>query len=178
MSSKKFDKYDRKRVISEVEKHYGVRLSKVGRREKHLRDETGRSYWVLGGHGDWHGIPSQMMIMEEERQTNGVLVIAERYLDKMLIFSGDLRPLIENQMSLSHTKAGEYQFNIRVRGDSLIIIQVPACVLKLIATVTYTEEDKGSDKGRDQMGRLLDKYAPEKKKEFLDILYNKKNNLT
>jgi len=49
MMAVKFDEYDRKKVIAELEKTFQVKLSPIGRRRKYLRDTTGRRYCVLGG---------------------------------------------------------------------------------------------------------------------------------
>ena len=76
----KFDNLDRTRVISEIQRYFGVKLQRVGRRFKWLRDESGRNWWVLGGIDTWHGIPEEMMEDERRTQVEGVLVIAYKKL--------------------------------------------------------------------------------------------------
>ena len=172
MASLKFSEHDRRKVISEVEKYYGVELSTVDRWKRYLHDETGLSYWVLGGYGDWHGI-SQQMMREERPKKNGLLVIAQIYADKMRenclmhIFSGDLRPLIENAASLSRTEEGDYQFDIHVRGDHLLIKQVSGYFLKKIGMVSCTVVDELVDR--------FDSYSPEEQQEFIELLKKKLN---
>ena len=109
MSSPKFDEQDRKKVISEVEKHFDVHLSRVGSRRKFLEDSSHKTYWVIGGYEDWHGIPPDMFEQEEKRNSNGVLVIAKRHASRIDIFSGSLQSLIINKSKLSHTKKGDFQ---------------------------------------------------------------------
>ena len=125
MTSPKFDEQDRKKVINEIERHCGVILSRVGSRRKFLEDSQKRSYWVLGGYEDWHGIPPEMMNEEEQRNTDGILVVAKRYKNRIEIYSGSLRTLIQNKEKLSHTIKGDYQFNISIRGSHLFIKEIP-----------------------------------------------------
>ena len=75
MTSQKFHAQDRRNVRGKVEKHYGVKLSPVGSHRKYLEDEP-ETYCVLGGYGDWHGIPPDMIEEEEKRDKEGILVIA------------------------------------------------------------------------------------------------------
>ncbi len=76
--SRKFDSQDRKTVISDVNKHLGVKLTNIGRRQKYLKDEYDKRYWVLGGYDYWHGIPSEMMESEVQAKDNATLIIAVR----------------------------------------------------------------------------------------------------
>jgi hypothetical protein len=57
----KSDEVDRERVVQVLQSSLGIRLARAGARRKWFRDEHGRSYWVLVGTGDWHGIPEEMM---------------------------------------------------------------------------------------------------------------------
>jgi len=141
----KFDLYDRKKVISEIEKHFNITLTQIGNRKKWLQDQNGRSFWVLGGYENWHGIPPEMMEMENTK-ANGKLIIAEKEKDRINIFSGDLGPFIKNKKTLSRTEKGDYHFHIYVKGGHLFIKEIPDCVLKKIVIVSYTKEDKKSDK--------------------------------
>jgi hypothetical protein len=61
MQKYKFDESDRAKVVSEVEKHFGVKLSRVGHYRKFLQDASGASYWILGAYEDWHGVKSDML---------------------------------------------------------------------------------------------------------------------
>jgi len=104
MVNPKFDETDRRKVIAEIETHFGVKLSPVGTRRKYLQDQTRRTFWVFGGYEDWHGIPAEMMEAEEKRNAEGILVVAKRGRTRIDIYTGPLLPLIKNKKSLSHTR--------------------------------------------------------------------------
>ena len=100
MATNKFDNLDRNRVIHAVEEYHGVKLEKVGRRRKWLQDESGRNWWILGGYGDYHGVPEEMMEAELKSPTTGILIIAERKLTDIDIFSGSVEKLCKNRNKL------------------------------------------------------------------------------
>lgn len=172
MKSLKFDEHDRKKVISEVEEHFGVQLSRVGSRRKFLESEGGKTFWVLGGYDDWHGIPPEMVDEEKCRNTNGVLVVAKRYNNRIDIFSGPLQPLIDNKGMLSHTKKGEYQFNINIRGNHLFIKEIQGLSLVKLGEAQYSEEEKDSEKKVQEIKAVLSKLSPEERRELLAKLVN------
>ncbi len=172
MKSPKFDEHDRRKVISEVEGHFGVHLSPVGSRRKFLEDEVGRTFWVLGGYEDWHGIPPEMIEEEERRSTNGVLVVAKRYKNRIYVYSGALQSLIEHKDMLSHTQKGDYQFNISVRGNHLFIKEVPGLILAKLGEAQYSGEEKDSDKRIQEFKAIFAKLSPEDQAELLKKLAN------
>ena len=65
MASRKFDERERKKVVRELETALGITLSLVGRRRIYRADEAGRRYLILGGYGEWHGVPSEIVEAEE-----------------------------------------------------------------------------------------------------------------
>jgi len=172
MKSLKFDEHDRKKVISEVEDHFGVQLSPVGSRRKFLESEDGKTFWVLGGYEDWHGIPPEMLEEEKCRSTNGVLIVAKRYKNRIDIFSGPLQPLIENKKKLSHTKKGDYQFNINIRGNHLFIKEIQDLSLAKLGEAQYSGEQKDSEKKVQEIKAVLSKLSPEERRELLEKLVN------
>jgi len=173
MKSPKFSEHDRKKVISKIEEHFSIHLSPVGSRRKFLEDDEGKSYWVLGGYEDWHGIPPEMLEEEERRSTNGLLVIAKRYQNRIDVYSGALQSLIEHKEMLSHTKNGDYQFNINIRGNHLLIKEVPELVLSKLGETPYYENEKGADKKMEEIKTLIYKLSPEERAELLKKLANK-----
>ena len=88
MTSPKFDEQDRKKVISEVEKHFNVNLSRVGSRRKYLEDSSHKSYWVIGGYEDWHGIPPDMFEQEEKRNRTAFLLLLNGTPVEWIFFLG------------------------------------------------------------------------------------------
>ena len=175
MSAKKFDNIDRKRVIRVAEEHFGVKLSKVGRRPKWLHDEAGRNYWVLGGYGDWHGIPEEMMDAEINAPLEGVLVVAVRRKASMEVFAGSVGELIEGKDKLYRAKktTGDYQFTYKVRGTHLIVEQLPIFSLKKIRAMSYEADEKESDIAVDNVTKLFEKMSKEEQAEFLKSLREK-----
>lgn len=168
MKPPKFDEHDRKRVISEVEQYFNVNLSRVGSRRKYLEDKNGKSYWILGGYEDWHGIPPDMLLKEEQRSTDGTLVVAKRYIKKIDIFSGQLQPLILNKKKLSHTKLGDYQFNIQIKGNHLYIKELPDLVLTKLGESQFAVEDKVSNKNAAKVKAILNRLTPEERESLLN----------
>jgi hypothetical protein len=172
MKSPKFDEHDRRKVISEVEDHFSVHLSPVGTRRKFLEDGNGKTFWVLGGYEDWHGIPPEMLEEEERRSTNGVLVVAKRYKSRIDVYSGPLEPLIKNKELLSHAKKGDYQFNINIRGNHLFIKEIPDLSLAVLGESQYSVEEKDSDKKLQALKGMFSKLSSEEQQELLQKLRN------
>ena len=169
----KFDNLDRKRVIDAVQEHYGVKLDKVGQRPKWLRDESGRTWWILGGVADWHGIPKEMMEHEKEAQREGMLVIAEKKRTSMEVFVGPLNQLVSSRDKLFQTeKTGVYQFTVKIKGDLMQCAQAPSVVLERITRILHSDEDRERERrvkeasrmiaglSREELDALLDKLAP------------------
>jgi len=170
MSKIKFDETDRYQVIKEIESYFGVKLSPVGSRRKYLQDQNKRTFWVFGGYDDWHGIPSEMMEAEEKRNADGILVIAKRGRNKIVIYTGALLPLIKSKHTLSHTQKGEYQFNIRERDGFLIINEVPKLRLSKLGSAASSIEEKESDKNVKELEAIFSSLSPEKKNQILEKL--------
>jgi hypothetical protein len=173
MANPRFDETDRRKVIAEIQSHYGVKLSPVGTRRKYLRDQNNRTFWVFGGYEDWHGIPAEMMEAEEKRNAEGILVVAKRVRTKIDIYTGPLLPLIISKKSLSHTQKDEYQFNIRIRGNSLSIHEVPGLHLSALGTASYPMEEKASDKAVEKVETIIRKLSPEAREELYAKLSKK-----
>ena len=130
MKTLKFDEEDRRKVIAEIEGHFATKLSRVGRFRKFLRDASGKSYWILGGYEDWHGISSDMMSAYKKRPNGGVLVIAKRGSSSIDIFAGDLQVLVTNERDLSHTQSGDYQFNVSIIGNTMTVKEISSLTLR------------------------------------------------
>lgn len=175
MSSTKFDNVDRNRVIKNVEDHYCVTLSKVGRRPKWLQDEAQINYWVIGGYGEWHGIPEEMMQAELKANDEGKLIVAIRKKASMDIFSGGVNPLVQNRRKLYRAKktTGDYQFTYKVRGNHLIIDQLPTYSLEKIATLEYSNSKKEQDKNNEKAKKILKGMPPDEINKLLESLNQK-----
>jgi hypothetical protein len=171
--TKKFDELDRKKVITQVEAHFSVKLARVGTRKKYLQDQNNRTFWVFGGVEDWHGIPLDMMQAEERQKTDGILIIAKRNRSNIDIYWGSLQTLIENKRLLSHTQKGDFQFNLRERGAKLIIHEIPELSLCKLGDAAYSESEKTTDKSIEKVGVLLRKLSPEAREHLFEELAKK-----
>ena len=167
----KFDETDRSKVISEVESHFGTKLSRVGGYRKFLQDASGKSYWVLGGYEDWHGITSDMLKEEQRRATDGVLVVAKRHKSTIDTFYGPLKPLIANYRDLSRTRTGDYQFNISIRGSIMTIRELPNLSLRRIGA-TQEVGPAVSPQLREARA-IFAKMSPEERSRLLEQLSGK-----
>lgn len=174
MTAPKFDNFDRKQVIVAVENHFQVNLHKAGSREKLLKDDKGKSYWVLGGTGDWHGIPKEMFADEEKQSSDGVLVVAKRKLNSIDIFVGSLPILIKSKALLCPTDK-DYQFNVKTFSEGICLKEAPDVRLKKISTIDYTKDDKVSDKTvhrvTHEVNKLVKDMTAVEKKQFWQKLF-------
>jgi len=176
MSEKKFDNIDRKRVIRVVEDYFKVKLSKIGRRSKWLQDDVGRNYWILGGYGEWHGIPEDMMNAEIEASTEGVLVVAIRKKNSMDIFAGGVDELVTGKAQLYRASktTGDYQFTYETKGNHLILKQLPIFSLEKINSLSYEIEEKKKDIAVNEVKKLLDGMSKEERTQLLQSIDEKK----
>ena len=172
----KFDEADREATIREVQNCLGVRLSPIGRRRKWLRDDDGRSYWVIGGYGEWHGIPEEMFDAEAKAPTDGILVFANRRREALQVFLGPLEHLVRNRSKLYRARktTGDFQFTVTQKGARLHINQVPGFTLKELATFGYTADEKANDQSVHAVKGLLRKLSKEQITELLRDLDEKK----
>jgi hypothetical protein len=170
----KFDEADRSAVIRAIQAQRGVRLSPVRRRRKWLRDEENRSYWVLGGYDEWHGIPEEMMDAEADEPTGGFLALAIRKREALQIFFGPVEPIVRNRSRLYRARqtTGEYQyqFTITTRGNRVHIKQVPGAALRELAEVVYPAREKAKDQNAQTTRRLLESLSPEDQRRMLQEL--------
>lgn len=124
----KFQNQDRKKLIRIVEEHYNIRLNKVGRRQKWMRDNSGRYWWVLGGYDRWHGIPEDMVKAEQESSTNGMLIVGLAKWGKtgvdLEVFSCPTETLVRDKDRLSLSEKGEYQFVYEIEGDRMYVMGI------------------------------------------------------
>jgi hypothetical protein len=173
MSNMKFDELDRERTIELVEQHHGVRLAKVGSRQKFLVDESGIPYLVLGGYGDWHGIPKD--ILDACRRPDGKLIVAKRLPSRILVYCCPLGTLLANEHKLSITAAADRQFNIGWSAGIPHIKEVREMRLELIGEVSFTDEAKEKERRSDKVQRLLAALSPDQREVVLASFKSKQD---
>lgn len=178
-SGEKFDNLDRKRVIDAIEDHYVVKLDKLKQRAKWLRDGSGKTWWILGGTGDWHGIAKEMMEHEKEAQIEGMLVITEKKQTSIEVFVGPLKQLVSSRDKLFRTKeTGAYQFTVKVRGDLMQCVQVPDAVLQRTLSIPHSYEDRESERRIKEASKIIAALSPDELDNLLLALGNKAEGLT
>ena len=134
-TKRKFSNLDRKPVIGLIQKHYSVKLDKVGSYDKWRRDQTGRTWWILGGIEGWHGIAEEMMEDEKQAQLEGKLVIALKKLSSIEVFVGSLSRLVSSSGKLSRNEDGAYLFNVKMQGGLMRCDRAPDVVLERIGSI-------------------------------------------
>ncbi len=141
MATQKFDSNDRRHVITQLEKKLGVNLEQIGSYQKYMRDIEGKRYCILGGYGNWHGIPREIVEREEREGQESVLVVAKRYDQHIDIFLGPLQPLVQNKLSLAYTRQGQFEFNTEISGSRMKIRKVPGLILRKLSAVNVNESE-------------------------------------
>ena len=172
LTVEKFDNWDRKVVIDGVQERYGVSLGKVGGRDKWRRDESGRNWCVLGGKDDWHGMPEEMMEDERQAQIEGMLVVAQKKYTCIELFSGPLRPIVDERDKLYRAarSTGDYQFTIKSYGDDLRCAQITNAVLKRFDTIPWSAGDRERDKRMKKLHKLVTTISLEDRAALMDEL--------
>ncbi len=96
---------------------------------------------------DWHGIPEAMMDDEVDRPSDGILIVAKRLPQAIMIYAGPLQPLIRgrNRLNRATRTTGDYQFIIAARLNHLNINQIPGMTLQLIEKLPYSDDQKKQD---------------------------------
>lgn len=185
MKKSKFEELDRKQVITAVEDHYGIKLRQVGRRPTWRRDESGKSWWVLGGSVEFHGISREMMEAEEQDPSGGMIVVAcvRRMRNSadadMEVFAGPVEQLVKAKNKLSQSQTGDYKFEHRTLGAGTSIQikgkdSFPIMCLKKIDALSYEAAKKEKDRETDKIIKRAEKHflrmTPKQQQQFLQDL--------
>lgn len=157
MTSVRFDEIDRRAVIDSLSRQLGVRLTVVGRRRKWLKDEFQRHYWVIGGYGEWHGIPAEMMDAEVASPSGGILAIAMRLRQAIQIYVSPLAPFVDARSALNRARktTGDYQFTYTKRGIHLVIDQAPSIALSDLTGFSFDDTAKTAVKKSREAEKLI-----------------------
>ncbi len=122
MADIKFSGDEREQVIERLETLKNIKLKPVGRYKKFLKGSDGLYYCIVGGSGDWHAIPKEVMEQEKKDQASVYLVIARWLKTKIEIYGGLLKPLFELRGSLSRNEKGDFQFHLKIPTDGILSI--------------------------------------------------------
>ena len=180
----KFDRWDRNRVIDAIQDCCDVKLKKVRGRDKWRQDESGKNWWILGGKGNFHGIPEEMMKNELQTDIEGILVIAQKERERtnqevynLKIFRGPLNPFTKERSSLyrASNSTGDYQFTVKQRGDHMQCDQIPGMLLTRLTTIPYSVEARSGDRRVHDVSKQLAKLSPEEISELMGRLNKRPN---
>lgn len=123
MADIKFSDDEREQVIERLETLKNIKLKPVGRYKKFLKGNDGLYYCIVGGSGDWHAIPKEVMEQEKKDQASVYLVISRWLKTKIEIYGGLLKPLFELRDSLSRNEKGDFQFDLKMPTDGILSIK-------------------------------------------------------
>lgn len=129
MTNVKFSADERGPVIKRLETLRNIKLSAVGRSKKFLKGTDGLHYCIVGGTGDWHAIPKEVMDQENKNQSTVYLVIARWLKTKIEIYGGLLKPLFELRGSLPRNEKGDFQFNLKMPTNGVLSLKEAPGVL-------------------------------------------------
>ena len=76
MTTTKFGDDERRAVIERIENQKHITLKAVGQKRIFLRGSDGLYYCIIGGRGDWHAIPKEVIAQERHSSGSVCLVIA------------------------------------------------------------------------------------------------------
>jgi hypothetical protein len=108
--SEKFNSTDRKLVINYIQATSARNLQKIGTFQKYLEDESGERYCIFGAIENWHGLPKEIVALEETSTAPSTAIIAMKTKTKISIFKADLKELIKRKHKMSDV-GKDYQFN-------------------------------------------------------------------
>jgi len=133
MADIKFGDDERDRVVERLEQLKNIKLKPVGNKKKFLKGSDGLYYCIVGGSGDWHAIPKEVMEQEKKDYASVYLVIARWLKTQIEIYEGLLKPLFDSRRSLSRTRQGDFQFYLKTPTDGILsIMKVPGAKFKKV----------------------------------------------
>jgi hypothetical protein len=127
----KFDENRQRQVIRDLQRHFHVDLTKVGRARNYLVDGNGARYIVLGGDDYRRGVPCAIFEEEERAGGEALLVVAVLDREDPDIFVGPFRPLLDEKDRLRLSE-DRYVFHLHRFPGNLIVREIPSLELRQI----------------------------------------------
>jgi hypothetical protein len=166
----KFDNIDRKKVVDIISTYLGSPLSKIGKRHIYMKDESNMRYVIIGGTGNWHGIPIEVIEDIKKYNSDAYLVIAIKIHDSLSIFWGSISPLIEHLNSLPRLVNDRYSMHFERNQNSLSIKEVASCRLSLLKEVKHSEFDRNNIKNISDTENMIYALTESEKDELINML--------
>jgi hypothetical protein len=128
-----FNNTDRDNVVIKIQEILKIKLAHIEIGKRIFVDTFKIPYVIFGGTKTWHGISEkQIDFLCDAQKTGritkeGVLIIVRKYTEeKFEIYSGKLSLFLENKGLLSRNYQGNYQFDLKLKGDDMIITRIPS----------------------------------------------------
>ncbi|MDP3030278.1 MAG: hypothetical protein Q8O04_12485 [Deltaproteobacteria bacterium] len=165
----KFDNIDRLHVIKAIETEFGSKLSKVGRRHIFLKNTDNIYFVILGGYGDWHAIPDDV-IEQIEKTEEKQLVIAIRKPQIVKIYHCDMQKFLEQKDKYNRPGNNKFTFNIDEFSSFARIRQAKSVSLDLLAVVSYKISDRESLEKREAVVKILKQMTEAERSDLIKKL--------
>lgn len=127
--TEKFSARDRNLVINYIQAISAKNLHKIRKFQKYLQDESGKRYCIFGAIENWHGLPKNIVELEEASAAPSTAIIALKTKTKISIYKTDFKDLIKRKQKMSDV-GKDFQFNTTTSSGNLVIRE--ASDLKLI----------------------------------------------
>lgn len=134
----KFNSTDRKMVINYIQATFANCLQRIGTFQKYLQDESGTRYCIFGAIENWHGLPKEIVTIEESSVTPSIAIIAMKTKTKITILSTDFKELIKRKHKMSDV-GRDYQFNTTSNSGSVNIREAPELKLTKVGEINVNE---------------------------------------
>jgi hypothetical protein len=134
----KFNSTDRKMVINYIQASSTKSLQRIGTFQKYLEDESGERYCIFGAIENWHGLPKEIVALEESSTAPSTAIIAMKTKTKISIFKTDLKELIKRKQKMSDV-GKDYQFNTTTTGGHVGIREATDVKLTKIGEINVKE---------------------------------------
>lgn len=121
--------------MKELARIQGVMLERVPVSRKLFTDKEGRFYYIFGGTGDWHGIPSLVMNELTKNASRTLLVFAKKFGTRIDVCVGTAEKFVAQKHELPRTSQGGYQFHTIPEEDGYRLFQIPEVQLRKICEI-------------------------------------------
>ena len=118
----RFDETDREEVFEELERLWGTKYGKIKSSRKFRGSGDGNKVCVIGGYGNWHAIPEEVLNQDRENTDKTVIVFAAREKEVIELYRISASAIFQYKNKLTH-KNKVYYFHIRAIRDGKITLK-------------------------------------------------------
>ena len=163
----KFDENDRKKLISEIEKIKGFKLTKIFGKDKLLKENDGNLYIIFGGKGTWHTIDAETLeIVEREVSKTGkevFLAFGNLLNSRVVIYLGPLEiPVL---------KKGNFTgMRLKIGDDFVTPKKFSGFRMKRFGEYSWTEQEREKERQFQKFMREIKTMSEEERRGLLKSL--------